>query len=116
MSDSVVKDAQGQLSIRIIDRIKVYGKETPVAVYEIINEVENTSQEENELIKHFEKGFEAYTQGKFSAGLKHFQKSKPLEIDRGYPSTPSDVYISRCKMLEKSLPDDWDGTWTLESK
>jgi hypothetical protein len=94
----------------------VYGKETPVAVYEIINEVENTSQEEHDLIKHFEKGFEAYTKGKFSAGLKHFQKSKLLEIDRGYPSTPSDVYISRCKMLEKSPPDNWDGTWTLESK
>ena len=116
VSDSIAKDAQGQFSIRIIDRIKVYGKETPVAVYEIINEVENTSKEEIDLIKHFEKGFEAYTEGKFSAGLKHFQKSKHLEIDRGYPSTPSDVYIARCKMLEKSPPDNWDGTWSLESK
>ena len=116
VSDSIAKDAKGQFSIRIIDRIKVYGKETPVAVYEIINDVENTSKEENDLIKHFEKGFEAYTEGKFSAGLKHFQKSKHLEIDRGYPSTPSDVYIARCKMLEKSPPDNWDGTWSLESK
>ena len=116
VSDSIAKDAQGQFSIRIIDRIKVYGKETPVAVYEIINDVENTSKEENDLIKHFEKGFEAYTEGKFSVGLQHFQKSKYLEIDRGYPSTPSDVYISRCKMLEKSPPDNWDGTWSLESK
>ena len=116
VSDSIAKDAQGQFSIRIIDRIKVYGKETPVAVYEIINDVENTSKEENDLIKHFEKGFEAYTEGKFSVGLQHFQKSKNLEIDRGYPSTPSDVYISRCKMLEKSPPDNWDGTWSLESK
>ena len=116
VSDSIAKDAQGQFSIRIIDRIKVYGKETPVPVYEIINEVENTSKEENDLIKHFEKGFEAYTEGKFSVGLQHFQKSKYLEIDRGYPSTPSDVYISRCKMLEKSPPDNWDGTWSLESK
>ena len=116
VSDSIAKDAQGQFSIRIIDRIKVYGKETPVAVYEIINDVENTSKEENDLIKHFEKGFEAYTVGKFSVGLQHFQKSKYLEIDRGYPSTPSDVYISRCKMLEKSPPDNWDGTWSLESK
>ena len=116
VSDSIAKDAKGQFSIRIIDRIKVYGKETPVAVYEIINEVENTSKEEIDLIKHFEKGFEAYTEGKFSAGLKHFQKSKHLEIDRGYPSNPSDVYIARCKMLEKSPPDNWDGTWSLESK
>ena len=116
VSDSVARDAKGQFNIRIIDRIKVYGKETPVAVYEIINEIEKTSLEENDLIKHFEKGFEAYTKGKFSAGLKHFQKSKPLEIDRGYSSTPSDVYISRCKMLEKSPPKNWDGTWTLESK
>ena len=78
--------------------------------------LENTSKKENDLIEHFEKGFKAYTQGKFSAGLKHFQKSRPLEINRGYPSSPSDVYISRCKILEKSSPDDWDGTWTLESK
>ena len=48
--------------------------------------------------------------------MKHFQKSKSLEIDRGYPSTPSDVYISRCEMLEKSPPENWDGTWILESK
>ena len=116
VSDSIAKDAQGQFSIRIIDRIKVYGKETPVAVYEIINEVENTSKEEIDLIKHFEKGFEAYTEGKFSVGLQHFQKSKYLEIDRGYPSTASDDYISRCKMLEKSPPDTWDGTWSLESR
>ena len=116
VSDSVAKDAHDNFSLRIIDRIKVYGKETPVAVYEIINELENTSQEEKELIVHFEKGFEAYTKGKFSVGLKHFQKAKPLEIDRGYPSTPSDVYISRCKILDKTPPEDWDGTWTLESK
>ena len=116
MSDSVAKDAKEKFSIRIIDRIKVYWNDTPVAVYEIINEVENTSQKENDLIKHFETGFEAYTKGKFSAGLKHFQKSKPLEIDRGYPSTPSDVYISRCEMLEKSPPENWDGTWILDSK
>ena len=116
VSDSVAKDAHDNFSLRIIDRIKVYGKETPVAVYEIINEVENTSQEEKDLIAHFEKGFDAYTKGKFSVGLKHFQKAKPLEIDRGYPSTPSDVYISRCKILDKTPPEDWDGTWTLESK
>ena len=116
VSDSVAKDAHDNFSLRIIDRIKVYGKETPVAVYEIINELENTSQEEKELIAHFEKGFDAYTKGKFSVGLKHFQKAKPLEIDRGYPSTPSDVYISRCKILDKTPPKDWDGTWTLESK
>jgi DNA-binding response OmpR family regulator len=116
VSDSVAKDAHDNFSLRIIDRIKVYGKETPVAVYEIINKVENTSQEEKDLIAHFEKGFDAYTKGKFSVGLKHFQKAKPLEIDRGYPSTPSDVYISRCKILDKTPPEDWDGTWTLESK
>jgi DNA-binding response OmpR family regulator len=116
VSDSVAKDAHDNFSLRIIDRIKVYGKETPVAVYEIINELENTSQEEKDLIAHFEKGFDAYTKGKFSVGLKHFQKAKPLEIDRGYPSTPSDVYISRCKILDKTTPEDWDGTWTLESK
>jgi len=116
VSDSVAKDAHDNFSLRIIDRIKVYGKETPVAVYEIINELENTSQEEKNLIAHFEKGFDAYTKGKFSVGLKHFQKAKPLEIDRGYPSTPSDVYISRCKILDKTPPEDWDGTWTLESK
>jgi len=116
VSDSVAKDAHDNFSLRIIDRIKVYGKETPVAVYEIINELENTSQEEKDLIEHFEKGFDAYTKGKFSVGLKHFQKAKPLEIDRGYPSTPSDVYISRCKILDKTPPEDWDGTWTLESK
>ena len=116
VSDSVAKDAHDNFSLRIIDRIKVYGKETPVAVYEIINEVESTSQEEKDLITHFEKGFDAYTKGKFSVGLKHFQKAKPLEIDRGYPSTPSDVYISRCKILDKTPPEDWDGTWTLESK
>ena len=116
VSDSVAKDAHDNFSLRIIDRIKVYGKETPVAVYEIINELENTSQEEKDLIAHFQKGFDAYTKGKFSVGLKHFQKAKPLEIDRGYPSTPSDVYISRCKILDKTPPEDWDGTWTLESK
>tara|TARA_A200000113_G_scaffold226020_1_gene249540 strand:+ start:2969 stop:4984 length:2016 start_codon:yes stop_codon:yes gene_type:complete len=116
VSDSVAKDAHDNFSLRIIDRIKVYGKETPVAVYEIINELESTSQEEKDLITHFEKGFDAYTKGKFSVGLKHFQKAKPLEIDRGNPSTPSDVYISRCKILDKTPPEDWDGTWTLESK
>ena len=116
VSDSVAKDAHKNFDLRIVDRIKVYGKETPVSVYEIINEAESTSQEEKDLIAHFEKGFDAYTKGKFSVGLKHFQKAKPLEIDRGYPSTPSDVYISRCKILDKNPPEDWDGTWTLDSK
>ena len=116
ISGSVAKNNRKKFKMRLIDRIRVYGKVESVDVYEVINHAKSDIKEEDKLINLFEKGFEAYTQADFKLGKEFFDKAAKFEIKRGYEMNPSKIYTERCKMLLSSPPKNWDGVWKLESK
>ena len=116
ISGSVAKNNRKKFKMRLIDRIRVYGKVESVDVYEVINHAKSDIKEEDKLINLFEQGFEAYTQADFKLGKEFFDKAAKFEVERGYEMNPSKIYTERCKMLLSSPPKNWDGVWKLESK
>lgn len=116
ISGDLAKNNTANFSMRIIDRIKVYGKDQPVDVYEVLNHISLSSDNESKLIELFEKGFDAYVKGDFELAKQLFYSSSRYEIDRGYEMNPSKIYMERCKNLISEPPKNWDGVWKLASK
>ena len=116
ISGSLAESNKAHFKMRIIDRIRVYGKDKPVDVYEVLNYAGKGGKNEEKLVDAFEKGFEAYTRGNFQLGKECFSSSADFEIDRGYELNPSRIYLERCEMLISNPPKHWDGVWNLETK
>ena len=116
ISGSLAESNKAHFKMRIIDRIRVYGKDKPVDVYEVLNYAGKGGKNEEKLVDAFEKGFEAYTKGNFQLGKECFSSSADFEIDRGYELNPSRIYLERCEMLISNPPKHWDGVWNLETK
>ncbi len=116
ISGSLAESNKTLFKMRIIDRIRVYGKDKPVDVYEVLNYSGKSSENEDKLVELFEKGFAAYTNGDFVLAKDCFSKAIKFEIDRGYQLNPSMIYFERCEMLISNSPKRWDGVWNLETK
>jgi DNA-binding response OmpR family regulator len=102
---------------RPIDRVKVKGKNHPVACYELFDEQAHLSPQDAHLIAVFSRGIEAYSSGDFERALAIFQATDALEKHTAASElNPSRLYQERCRYLLEHPPQDWDGVWTLTSK
>ena len=103
---------------RLLDFVRVKGKNIPVKVYELISSKENIDNHTINLIKTFEDGLDHYYLQNWEKALALFKKSESMEDHfSGRNTTPSNVYIDRCIMFKESPPGkDWNGVWTMTSK
>jgi two-component system sensor histidine kinase ChiS len=99
-------------AIRMIDRVKVKGKNIPVTVYEVFDTDPNIELK-LKTRDQFEQALNYYRHQEFSKAMNCFQQI--LQINN--KDKASQIYIQRCqKLQEQGVPDDWDGVDTLESK
>ncbi|GAG66126.1 unnamed protein product, partial [marine sediment metagenome] len=97
------------LAAREVDIIRVVGKKNPVRVYEILDELKYLSEEKYKSIEIFQRALESYRACKWEEAVTLFKKLKDDKL--------INVYIERCRKLEKSPPpDDWDGVVDLKVK
>ena len=70
------------------------------------------------LVKKFEEGIDLYFQQNWKKALGKFEESKKLEdYFEARNTTPSQIYIDRCKQFQKTPPEkNWNGVWTMTSK
>lgn len=116
-SELTIEPLLDKFAARLIDRVKVKGKNTPVACYELFAERGNTSPREDQLIAEFSRGLAAYRTGDFASALAIFQATDALEkVTAAGELNPSRLYQERCRYLGEHPPSDWDGVWTLTSK
>jgi adenylate cyclase len=116
ISGSIAEDVKGIFTVRLIDKIHVYGKTAPVSCYEAINHSIDASEDEKKLVTLFDEAFNKYELGKFPEAKALFNKTSEIEPDRGYNSNPSLEYIKRCEHLISNPPSNWDGIWKMDSK
>jgi adenylate cyclase len=117
VSEFTLAPLLGTFAARLIDRVKVKGKNQPVACYELFDEKDQLSPQEERLIATFSRGIEAYRTGDFAQGLTIFEATDPLEkVTMAGALNPSRLYQERCRYLLEHPPLDWDGVWTLTSK
>ncbi len=106
-----------KFAARLIDHVRVKGKQVPVACYEVLNLRTAATARQNELIAAFTAGIDAFAAGDFARADGMFESAEKLESGGvAGPINPSRVYQQRCRALIADPPVDWRGVWTLASK
>jgi len=118
--DGERKAVMDLVETRFIDRITVVGKAKPVRVYELFAMKGELSPEEQDLLGLFEKGVALYLKTAWDEALSFFEKASKLERNPDEPTTPSKVYMERCRVFKESPPvppgEEWDGVFRLSKK
>jgi adenylate cyclase len=98
---------------RLIDVIRVVGKNEPIHVYEILAVKENLSKELEALLAQYAAGIDLYHARKFADALVIFNKVLEKYPDDG----PSKKYRQRCEIYRDFPPAaNWDGVYEMGSK
>ncbi|MES2126288.1 MAG: adenylate/guanylate cyclase domain-containing protein, partial [Pseudomonadota bacterium] len=105
---------RGTYRMRELDIVVVKGKTKPVAIYEVLDF--HTHESYPNLIDAmglFRNGLSKYRSRSFKPAKKLFEEVLALNP----ADKPAAMYIERCEhFLDTPPPDDWDGTWVMESK
>lgn len=116
ISDAVLEQLQNseQYNIRFIDRAIVKGRHEAIAVYEVFDGEDETIRGlKHETQSDFEMGITCYSKGDLSEAMHYFQ----LVLERNPQDRPVQLYIKRLQiLLQKGIPEHWDGTWQFTEK
>lgn len=95
------------IKTRMLDKIKVKGKNEPVTIYEIFDADDIKYQ----YVETFEKGLNFYLEGHFEHAAKIF-----TDLEEQYKDGPSVTFNKRCKEFIDNPPANWSGVYTLTTK
>ncbi len=114
------KQVFDMVEARFIDNIAVVGKSEPVRVYELCAMKGDLTQKEKELIALFDLGMGHYLEMEWEQAIEYFEKSQEIERIPDGKTTPSQVFIDRCKAYQGIPPvppgEIWDGVCRLTKK
>ena len=92
----------------------------PVRVYELCAMKGGLTANEKELIAVFGRAMGHYLKMNWSAAIRDFEKASEIERIPDGKTTPSRVYIDRCRAYEENPPvtpgEVWDGVCRLAKK
>jgi signal transduction histidine kinase/class 3 adenylate cyclase/CheY-like chemotaxis protein len=100
--------------IRFLDRVIVKGRQKPISIFEVLDA-------ETELIRELK----LQTQPDFELGLEHYRhyefRASKTCFFRVLAVNPDDktaaLYLERINhLMEKGVPENWSGVWTLTEK
>ncbi len=110
---------------RLIDKVRVMGRSEPVITHELLTTKENDSEQLNQLVAKFNEAREAFVAMKWDEAEALYTACLDLEPfhpdrERGCKTTPSHIFIERCRMYRENPPvpegETWDGVFTATSK
>ena len=107
-------DAGGkEFTVRKLDRVRVVGIDTPVRLYELVDEKESTETKTLEALDRFHEGLDYFEAKEWERAAKTFEAVLGILPSDG----PSDVYLKRSnEYLKKAPPASWDGVFNLSVK
>lgn len=105
---------ENEFLIRILDLVRVKGKNEPVRVYELVSGKTSIPQYLADSVGLYEQGFNLYLARNWDAAITKFQES---EKAKGKKDKSSNILITRCQDYKISPPfKDWDGVFTRTTK
>jgi len=114
------KQVLDMVEVRFIDTIAVMGKSQPVRVYELCAMKSGLTTEEKDLVTLFDRGMEHYLNMAWNEAMAVFEKAAQIERVPDGKTTPSQVYIDRCRAFRENPPvapgESWDGVFRLTKK
>lgn len=91
--------------VREMDRLAVYGKSEPVAVYELVGMAGELLGDRAEVLRLYDAGLSAYRDRDFELALRYFEAALETDPEDG----PSAMYAGRCRdYIAEPPPLDWD--------
>jgi adenylate cyclase len=110
VTEATVEAAGDGFLFRQLDRVRVKGKQEPVALYELLA-ARPAAPDAEELAQRFAAALELYRSRDFAAAETAF--AALAVVGDG----PAALYVERCRHLQENPPpDDWDGVETFTSK
>ena len=110
VSDKLYEQIKEKYHFRAIDLVTVKGKKKPTKIYELLGR--EITNEQKEMIKYYEKGFELYLNKKFKEAIKEFEKSNEILKNKA-----SNEFIKRCEyFVQNPVEKDWNGVFEMKTK
>ncbi len=106
ISQSTLDQSAGY-AYRKLSRVRVVGKREAITVYEPITEAAHTQR--SIMLARFEEGLALFHSGQFAKAEAIF---KGIESD----DPAARRYATKCRKLQASPPDQWDGVWNMTAK
>ena len=108
------------VEVRFIDRLTVVGKSEPVEVYELCAMKGELTAQEQQLLPLFAKAMEQYQRMEWDQAIATFEQADAIERIPDGATTPSRVFIKRCKEYKENPPvpqgQTWDGVYRMTKK
>ncbi len=103
-----------QYQIRFLDRVIVKGKQQPISIYEVLDgETELVREMKLQTQPNFKRGLEHYRRHEFKAAKICFYQVLAVNPD----DKTAALYLERVNhLIEKGVPENWSGAWTLTQK
>jgi len=107
------RHAVAEFEFRELDRVKVKGKEKPVAIYEPLGLLDTVDESVQMDLKRFHLGLEHYRARRWDDAEQEF-----FALSQANPHTKLyQIYLDRITQFrQQPPPDDWDGSYTHTSK
>lgn len=111
VSQVIAEACRGKYYFRILDSVRVKGKEEPVTIYTAYT-LEKAKARETEL-ELYEQAHALYLNQEFAQARKQFEKLKAMDAE----PLLYDMYMERCDHLMEAPPGEgWDGVFTHKTK
>ncbi|EMN11211.1 adenylate/guanylate cyclase catalytic domain protein [Leptospira borgpetersenii str. Brem 307] len=114
VSEHVQHEIKDEFFTRLLDVVRVKGKNEPVLLYELIGRQDNVPERVKASVLEFSKGFEAYLNREWSLAQELLESS---QITRGNKDKAAVLLIDRCEEYKLNPPErTWDGVYTRTHK
>lgn len=98
---------------RKLDRVRVVGINTPVRLYELVEEADHLEARRADLLGLFEEGLHRFEAREWRAAEELFRRVLQMDPEDG----PGRFYLDRCRHYQEKEPSkNWDGVYNLTEK
>jgi adenylate cyclase len=111
--DATTRDMAGDaIEAREIDRVRVVGREEPLAIHELVAMHGDLPADRQALSTAYAEGLDHYRRAEWPAARRAFSAA----LDAVPGDGPSTVMLDRLTAFENHAPESWDGVWRLDKK
>ncbi|MFN3238092.1 MAG: CHASE2 domain-containing protein [Pseudomonadales bacterium] len=113
ISDATYQQAKDFVDVRLLDTLRVVGKNEPITVYQLIERKGQTTGLMADLVTQYDKAMQHYKDRDWVKARDAFKLALAISESDGVSQT----YVKRCEQyMSNPPPADWDGVFTLTEK
>lgn len=113
ISQDTYDHVQKDIICRMVDYVKVRGRDRPVKIYEVIGEPGSIDEVTIKIVRLTEKAFEHYYERRFHEAVYSYESILELRPE----DFLSKMFIERCQNYKQDEPPkEWDGCYVYKEK